>query len=248
LIKEAIDRILGLAPPNFHPVGELEYADKNLVLICPPSPKAVECSTLQGLVDLYNGDLDKAKTSGDLLVHITSPTEVELISRESDVHGRRRVWARAGYPKDCVPFNFGSWMNPESFIISAQASFQRVKIETDLGTYARDLDYVLSIASKISADQTAENEDDGIAQRVAVKSGVTLKAEQVLRPLVNLAPYRTFAEIDQVLSRFVFRARVGGESVHLALFEGDGGRWRLDAVAELKRWLGGKFGTTPIVS
>jgi hypothetical protein len=247
MLKEAIDRILTLAPPNIHEVGELQYSDKKLELVYPPSPLTVDCSTLQGLVDLYVNDLDGVLPD-QVLVHITSPTTVQLISKESDLHGRRRVWAEAEYPKDCATFNFGAWLNPENFIILAQQGFQRVKIENDDGTFAKDLDYVLSIASKISAEQATEHEDDGIAQRVALKQGVVLKTDAALRPLVQLAPYRTFPEIDQVISQFVFRARIGGESVHLALFEGDGGRWRLSATAAIKAWLEPKFGDVPVIS
>jgi hypothetical protein len=248
MIKEAIDRILGLAVPNFHEgEGGLEYSDKELTLIYPPSPKAVECSTLQGLVDLFVGNLDEANKKGDLFVHITSPTEVELLSRESDDWGRRRVWARTEYPK-CESFRFGSWLDPESFIIAAQQHFQRVKIENDDGSFMKDLDYVLGIASKISAENATEHEDDGFAQRVAVRQGVALKAETILKPMVQLAPYRTFAEIDQVLSQFVFRARAGNGAVTLALFEGDGGRWKIAAAAAIKAWLAPKFGDVPVIS
>src|SRR6267378_355902 len=229
---DAIQKILTLAPPNIHKIGDLEFTDKKLDLIYPPSPKAVECSTLQGLVDLFMGDLDNV-TPDKVLVHITSPTCVELISKDADDHGRRRVWVQAEYP-GCESFKFGVWHNPESFLISAQQGFQRVKIEKDDGTFAPDLDYVLKVASNITAENATSHEDDGFAQRVAVKQGIALKAETVLKPTVNLAPYRTFAEIDQVLSQFVFRARIGGESIQLALFEGDGGRWKLGAVAAIK--------------
>jgi hypothetical protein len=246
MIKEAIDRILGLAVPNFHEVGELEYSDKELKLIYPPSPKAVECSTLQGLVDLFVSDLDAVKPD-EVLVHITSPTEVELIGKDADDHGRRRVWARAEYPK-CESFRFGSWLDPESFIIAAQQHFQRVKIENDDSSFMKDLDYVLGIASKISAENATEHEDDGFAQRVAVRQGVALKAETILKPMVQLAPYRTFAEIDQVISQFVFRARAGNGAVTLALFEGDGGRWKIGAAAAIKAWLAPKFGDVPVIS
>ena len=246
MIKEAIDKILQLDVPNFHRVGDLEYTDKNLQLIKPPQVGEVQCSTLQGLVDLFDEELDDV-TVDAVLVHITSPTSVELISRKADDHGRRRVWAKADYPK-CETFKFGTWHNPESFIISAQQSFQRVKIEGDDGAFLKDLDYVLDVASKISAEQIQSHDDDGVAQRVSMRSGVVLKAETVLRPLVNLAPYRTFAEIDQALSQFVFRARVGDGGVNLALFEGDGGRWKLAAVAAIKAWLQPKFGDVPVIS
>jgi hypothetical protein len=246
MIKEAIDRILALAPPNYHTVGGLEYSDKNLNLIYPPSPKAVGCATLQGLVDLFTEQLDNPKTE-ELLVHITSPTSVELISRVSDDHGRRRVWATAEYP-ECSTFKFGAWMDPESFIIAAQQGFQRIKIENDDGTFALDLDYMLGVASKITAEQATSHEDDGFAQRVAVKQGVALKAETILKPMIKLAPYRTFVEIDQPLSTFVFRARLGGGSVQLAVFEGDGGRWKIGAAASIKAWLEPKFGDVPVIS
>ncbi len=246
MLKEFVEKILTLAVPNFHTVGDLEYADRELKLIYPPIPKAVECSTLQGLVDLYVGELDDAAAGGDLLCHITSPTTVELISREADVYGRRRAWAKATYP-GCRTFPFGSWLDPESFIIAAQQHFQRVCVENDDGTMAKDLDYVLKCASKITADEAIEHDDDGVTQKVAMRSGVTLKTTDTLRPIVTLAPYRTFAEIDQVLSTFVFRARLVS-GVQLALFEGDGGRWALAATAEIAAWLSSKLPKVPVIS
>lgn len=247
MIREAIDKVLSLATPNIHTVGELEYTDKRMDLITPPLVPAVECSTLQGLVDLYDGELDDAKSKGDLLVQIDSPTSVLLLSRQSDAYARRRLWAQADYP-ELEGFKFNTWHNTESFIISAQQHFQRVKIENEDGTFAKDLDYVLNIASKISAQNATEHTDDGFAQRVAVKQGVQLLTETILKPMIQLAPYRTFTEIDQVISQFVFRAKVADDKVLLALFDGDGGRWKLGAMAAIKRWLTPKFGDVPVIS
>lgn len=244
--SDSINKLLTLAVPNIQKFGDLSYTDKKLDLVLPPAPQPVDCSTLQGLVDLFLEDLDGVMPD-KVLVHITSPTEVHLISKESDTYGRRRVWVRAEYP-GCEAFKFGAWHNPESFIIAAQQGFQRVKVEKDDGSFALDLDYVLKIASNISAENATSHDDDGFAQRVAVKQGIALKSETILKPMVNLAPYRTFAEIDQVLSQFVFRARVGQDSVQLALFEGDGGRWKLGAVAAIKAWLQPKFGDVPVIS
>jgi hypothetical protein len=246
MIKEAIDKILSLATPNFHEVGKLEYSDKSLQLITPPAPLLVECSTLQGLVDLFDADMDEV-TPDQVLVQITSPTSVDLISKDSDDHGRRRVWVRCECP-EVETFKFNVWHNPESFIIAAQQHFQRVKIENEDGTFAKDLDYVLNVASKISAENATDHEDDGFAQRVSVKQGITLKAETILKPTIMLAPFRTFTEVDQVLSRFVFRARIHDGAIHLALFDGDGGRWKIGAAAAIKSWLQPKFGVVPVIS
>jgi hypothetical protein len=245
--SDSINKILTLAPPNIHTVGDLEYTDKRLDLIAPPLPTFLELSTLQGLVDLLANDFENIDLK-EVLLHIDSPTSVCLIAKLSDDYGRRRLVARAGYPQ-LESFKFGVWHKPESFIIAAQQHFQRVKIEAGDGTFLHDLDYVLGIASKITSEHTSENSDDGFTQRVAVKQGVALKAETILKPMVNLAPYRTFAEIDQVISQFVFRAKYGDDGgALLALFEGDGGRWKISAVAAIKAWLEAEETTVKVIS
>jgi hypothetical protein len=246
MLQEFVTKILSLAVPNLQKFGNLEYSDKTLHLITPPEAAAVKCSTLQGLVDLYIHDLDEL-TPDKVFVRIVSPTSVELVAKDADEYGRRHVWAKADYP-ECGTFKFGTWLDPESFIIAAQQGFQRVKVENEDGSFAGDLDYVLTVASKITAERAMDHDDDGFAQRVVARQGVALKDPTVLKPMVNLAPYRTFAEIDQVLSQFVFRARLGNESVNLALFEGDGGRWKLGAAAAIKAWLQPKFGDVPVIS
>lgn len=248
MITEAINRIIALATPNTILQGKLLYADKGMHLIKPPEVEPVAVQTLQGLVDLFQGELDDI-SKGDVMFHVTNSTSVEIISRESDEFGRRRCWVQAGYPKLITPFRFGVWMDPETFVIGVQAGFQRVKIENEDGTFAADLDYVLKVASNITAEAIDTSEDDGIAQKVAMRRGVVLKEQANLKPRVNLAPYRTFAEIDQQLSQFVFRARIGGESVNLALFEADGGRWHLSAIGAISDWLTTKInGKVPVIS
>lgn len=249
MIKEAIDRIIQFAAPNQIEKGGLLYVDKGMHLLREPVADPVEIQTLQGLVDLFDGQLDDMAKSGDVLFHVISSTSVEIISRETDDCEQRRCWARSTYPKLVKTFPFGTWLDPESFIIGVQAGFQRVKIENEDGTFAADLDYVLKIASNITAEAIDTSEDDGIAQKVAMKRGVVLKEQTNLKPRVNLAPYRTFAEIDQQLSQFVFRARVGENSVNLALFEADGGRWHLSAISAIGMWLSGKISQkVPVIS
>jgi hypothetical protein len=247
MLAEFVSKILSLGTPNFQKIGDLQYVDKSIHLLTPPMADRVECSTLQGFVDLLmEGELDEIDPKS-ALIHVTSPHSVELVAKVADEYGRRRVWARAKYP-EVEGFKFCTWHSPESFIISALQHFQRVKIENDDGTFAKDLDYVLSVASRITAERATDYEDDGFAQRVAVKQGVALKAETVLRPTIQLSPYRTFAEIDQVISQFVFRAKIADDKVLLALFDGDGGRWKLGAVAAIKEWLGQKVGEVPVIS
>lgn len=54
-----------------------------------------------------------------------------------------------------------------------------------------------------------------------------------------LRPYRTFREVEQPASRFVLRLQSGqGDGMpKAALFEADGGAWRLTAIEAIARWL-----------
>jgi len=123
-----------------------------------------------------------------------------------------------------------------------------VKIELADGSMTPDLDYVVRVASAISAEDIETSDDDGISQTVAMRRGVVLKGQETIRPIVNLAPYRTFAEIDQVVSAFVFRARKGNSGIELALYEADGGRWQLAAVDAIVAWLKPHFEGVQIIS
>ncbi|MEB9782308.1 hypothetical protein P4K16_30685, partial [Bacillus cereus] len=51
---------------------------------------------------------------------------------------------------------------------------------------------------------------------------------------VQLSPYRTFVEVEQPESKFVFRMR---EGARCGLFEADGGAWKLEAMNNIKEYL-----------
>jgi hypothetical protein len=247
MIKEAIDRIITLAAPHYKEQEKLTYSDKKLELIVPPQAGTLEISTLQGLADLVTENFDDLP-KGDVIARVKDSTTVELLSRVADDYGRRRCWVRATYPALVKVFPFGTWLAAENFIILCQAGFQRVKIETGDDEFAKDLDYVLKIASDISTEAIQTSEDDGISQKISTKRGVVLKSQETIKPLITLAPRRTFAEIDQPISQFVFRARIQDGNAHLAIFEADGGRWHLFAVRAIAEWLTGKLGDVPIIS
>lgn len=59
--------------------------------------------------------------------------------------------------------------------------------------------------------------------------------ENILDPNpVSLRPYRTFTEVEQPSSSFIFRAKTGPR---FALMEADGGAWRSKAMKNIKAFL-----------
>ena len=89
-----------------------------------------------------------------------------------------------------------------------------------------DLTDLLMLLQKISNINSVETEDDGITQKVTASSGARLSTVFNAAPIRNLAPFRTFREINQPSSDFLFRIKNGDR---FALYEADGGAWKLEA-------------------
>ena len=79
--------------------------------------------------------------------------------------------------------------------------------------------------------------DDGISQAVAVKAGITSKGVKELPNPVTLRPYRTFTEVEQPASAFIFRCRQDHGKMQFMLCEADGGAWRSEAMKNIKAYM-----------
>ena len=66
-----------------------------------------------------------------------------------------------------------------------------------------------------------------LAKQRLLKTGVANLAKAKAPNPVMLRPYRTFAEVEQPASQFVFRIDKNAE---MALFSADGGKWHLNAI------------------
>ena len=67
-----------------------------------------------------------------------------------------------------------------------------------------------------------------------MKTGVASRGNAKVPNPVQLSPYRTFVEVEQPESKFVFRMR---EGARCGLFEADGGAWKLEAMNNIKEYL-----------
>ena len=93
---------------------------------------------------------------------------------------------------------------------------------------------LLKYTALITDDTVKNFGDDGISQKVTVKTGVASVSDAVVPNPVTLAPFRTFPEVIQPESKFIFRMKEGPSA---ALFEADGGAWRNKAILNIKAYL-----------
>lgn len=233
MIAEAIGKILEVAKPETHEIEDVHgiktiFSTKPLHQVKAAPWEQSDCVrvvTLAGFVDLIQAKLEDADFLSQYVIHVEDERTVALKTRSSDEFGRRLTLITA-QPVAFDRFQFGAWLNQEEFAIAVASRFAD----------SADKQYVMQMASTLTNDATMTNEDDGFSQRATVKAGLRMKESTTLKPRVDLAPYRTFPEVDQPVSSFVFRARCDGESKPtLMLVEADGGRWKIDAISEIRR-------------
>lgn len=223
-----VDRGIELAPASLLTVEDFTYIDKGskVALFEPPSALPVAVRTLTGLVALLEAGLDEVALD-KILVHVKSHSEVSVVSTAADKWGRRRVFVTASLMEDGRKFTFDSFMGQEAFNIGLRSLF----------VPDSNVDGLLLTSGNLAAQSEARQEDDGQTQRVVVKQGMALVADKVVVPRVTLAPYRTFREAVQPPSDFIFRVKSAESGNQCALFEADGGYWRIAAMANVKDWL-----------
>lgn len=187
-------------------------------------PSKLHLTTLKSLVDYIKSGLN-GLLEQKLIVVVDNPREVYVYT-ENDEREKRTTLINC---EAVVPsFSFDSYYDTENFNIALQSRF----VDVD------DRQLIIDYASKIVIENGADIEDDGVSQVTTIKNGVASKGKAKAPNPVTLAPYRTFSEVEQPSSKFVFRINKEG---HLALFEADGGAWRLDAVNNVADFLTAAF-------
>lgn len=220
-LAEKIEELVLKAAGTVETINGRKYwkTDDKIVLIEDEiSLKSLSVKTLAGLIDYINKDPDKLNLGFDKrIVHVEGPTSVKLYTNANlDNTGKRQlvICAEPLLPQP----HLNRFISQEDFMIMLKSCFV-----PDAG----DIDQLLKLASSITEDSNRTAIDDGISQIVTVRQGVSMKTEVALPGEVFLAPFRTFVEVDQPASRFVFRVKEGPQ---LALFEADGGAWRNEAI------------------
>lgn len=241
MLKELLDRILDLhkLPTELGHDG-LTYTSRTLNVLVPPYPASVTVHSLGGLADV----IEALDLKGDeFLINVESHSLVRLLAKATNEAGNRRIASSATLLEDEQPFKYGNFYNQEDFLIQLQTKFiQTTDIE----------EYLLPLVSSVKAEAVATSDDDGVTQTVAVsrRGGAVLRDSMTIKRFVNLSPRRTFPEVQQPESQFLFRVKGGGanELPKLAIFEADGGRWKLDAVRAIQAFLQDKLSGIEVVA
>ena len=222
MLKAAIEKLLDLAKPtNIEVDGRTFIGDGYRELAAERSVDSFTVNTLTGLVDYVKSEFD---TDRKMMIHIETPTKISLFDALNYTNDRRTYLnATALLPN----ITFGQLVNRESFQISLQANYCSNADKAEL----------LHVISHMTVGEGASVRDNGATQEVTVKNGIQLD-EVELKERYSLMPYRTFVEVEQPASDFIFRVKADdSKGIYCGLFEADGGAWELNAMHSIKQYL-----------
>lgn len=227
MIKDALvyfaSKVQEAVTPQFMSLDGRPYTTKQAVPLLEPCPDPINIHTLSGLVDYINGRIDIYESG--IFVHIVDYNIVRVCSPLVGAFDQRMTYVEAKCQDS--KFRFGEYYDVESFVIAIQAMFYNDGHRSE----------VLRIVGNMKDERVKTVSDDGITQIATVKDGIALNKEAIVPNPVLLYPFRTFNEIDQPGSSFVFRVKSKDGAIGCALFEADGGLWKNDAITSIKKYL-----------
>lgn len=224
MTRDALQYVVGLKNAEVLNINGYNYVDKDVHRVDKElRASAIQMNTLTSLVDYLKAGIDSM--ADRMLVQVVSPTEVKVISMlDTDRKRECLVEVEAMIPA----FEYGRYMSNESFIIALQSKF----IDND------DRALLLRFAGTVQDESIAKYGDDGVSQKATIKTGIASVENVVVPNPVKLRPFRTFIEVEQPQSDFVFRVRqADGRGVECAIFEADGGAWKNTAMKSIKEYL-----------
>lgn len=226
-IKEALQYAVNLAnekPQTILGQDGKEYFDRNKYSLAElrtkRRPKTLNLSTLNSLVDYLKSDLNSINKKR-LMIVVENPTQIIVCEHDDEDLDRNVLVTVEAITPQVI---FGRYEAASDFNIILQSKF----VDSD------DRATVIEFASALKIENGSEIIDDGISQTATIKQGVASLAKAKAPNPVTLRPYRTFAEVEQPESQFIFRINQRAE---MALFEADGGKWRLDAIKNIANFL-----------
>lgn len=227
IFEPLIEAVQQAVKPEVIVVADTEYTTKQIFNL--PAPLKIDpfrVHTLGGVVDyLTTGNNVSADLSSAtvLILHVESARRVAVYGRLDE--RRRDNFLIASSPVE--PFAFDKYLPLETFIVELQTKFENDAAQS----------YLLRLVGNIGDEEIKTQVDDGVSQNVTVKTGVVKREEVTVKNPVVLCPLRTFQQISQPASPFIFRLKKYGAEIHAALFEADGGAWELEAIEDIADYL-----------
>lgn len=226
LTREFLEKVEEMVQPQTLTEGIRTFVDKPMHMLVDEiaADTPLHTNSLSSVADYIksNADFDALASDGRKIIHVEDEKTVWLYTEMNSFKKRSALLLASAWVSS---FPFGQWLSLENFIISVQANFVADEHRDEL----------LSFVATVKQDTGVEQQDDGVTQKVTTRSGVSLSRTSKVPNPITLRPFRTFSEVEQPESAFVFRIKAEeGGCVKAALFAADGEAWRHDAILKIR--------------
>lgn len=219
--------IVRTAPTEFLTTNNDKVFSKEL--FNPPLPDEPLYPTV--VVHSLAGFCDALGISTLVSVIVCSAREVVALGPEFGQRRQRDVFVKATCP---TPLKSWNYQPLEDFRIHLVTSFAPTAARAAL----------LERIATVKDEAITTSEDDGVTQKVTAKVGISSVGQVALPPVIKLAQVRSFEDVEQIETPYLFRLRKGTMGIEAALFEVQTGWETKQArlVAEsVKGMIGGDF-------
>ena len=206
MIRAAIQYLMSFRDIQVIEHNGLKYANDKVVQLPEDAPVIFSTKTLASLVELIQKE-HAHNALNDLIIHVESPTKVNVHTALRGHLDRFNLYsATAELPR----ITFDNYLDLEAMNIMLKSTF----VQNDTR------DKLIAILGNVKEEAVKTSSDDGMSQSVVAKTGIATVGNVKIPPIINLAPYRTFLEVEQPEGEFLLRLQNGPKA---ALFEADGG-------------------------
>lgn len=190
-----------------------------------PTPKRVDVFSLTQIVTYLKTVSDPGVP---LVLNVVREDKVEVFEKKLNANGQRSDVLAADFSEICETFPCEQKMSQEDFIIKLMTMFVKNP----------ERDGLIKTVASVRAEKVQTSDDDGVSQVAQTKAGVMLTTEKKIENIWMLQPFKTFPEIEQPTVPYMLRLHQRGDEMPtFALYDCDGGRWKVSTTVDVREYL-----------
>ena len=200
---------------------------KGAVALKFPSRETLKVFSLTQLVNAVKSEL-RIASDEHFVVNVKDQLSVDVMADTIDDNLNLEVIVSSDFSKVFSPFPFEKQMSQEEFIINLMTKFEETELRQEL----------LRFISSVKQERVGVSDDDGFSQEASVRAGVHLAGAKTVRNYWPLKTYKTFPEVEQPVIPYILRLHQREDEMpKFALYECDGGKWKVDTTIAVREWL-----------
>ena len=233
MIEKALKYLMAFRDVQVIEHNNAKYSNEKLIKLPELSPDHVSAKSLASIVEMVSAELDHPRIAGlKIIIQVEGPTKVKVFTSLGENLDRKELYAANA---EIPTLQLNTFIDLEAMNIHLKSCF----------VPAEQRENLIMLLGSVTEEAIKTSSDDGFSQSVVARKGIAMSQNVNVPSIVKLTPYRTFLEVDQPESEFLCRMQAGPK---VALYEADGGAWRLQARKNIKQYFRWDMDLAPLIA